>query len=168
MTSQWLSTYVIPHEFGYGEFVYYENPDITNTRFLRKQACIRVGCIPLACCPYLPACTAERVSAWGGGLVCPGGACPEGVSAHGGCLPGGLSAPKGCLLLGGCLLREVGCLGVLALGGVSANGGCLLLGMSAEGGVPRGCLLSGVSVRGVCIPACTEADTPIPCEHNDR
>ena len=30
-----------------------------------------------------------------------------------------------------------------------------------------GCLPMGVSAQGVCIPACTGADTP-PCEQNDR
>ena len=44
-------------------------------------------------------------------------------------------------------------------GGVSALRGCLL-----EGCV---CLLPGVSAsRGVCIPACTEADTLSACEQN--
>ena len=32
-----------------------------------KQACIPVGCVPPACCPYLPACTAL------GGYLLPGG-----------------------------------------------------------------------------------------------
>ena len=60
-----------------------------------------------------------------------------GVCFRGGCLLG-VSAPGGCLLLGGplgveCLLREV----CLLSGGVSA-------------------------LRGCGIPACTEADTPLP------
>ena len=46
--------------------------------------------------------------------------------------------------------------------------GCLLWGVSVPGGsVPGGCLLQGMSAPGggvcswgVCIPACTEADTP--------
>ena len=33
-----------------------------------QQVCIPVGCVPTACCPYLPACTAWGVSAPGGGL----------------------------------------------------------------------------------------------------
>ena len=67
------------------------------------QVCIPVGCLPPACCPYLPACTAPREGLLPGvGDVCSGG------------------------------------------GGVCSRG---------EGG----CLLPG---RG-CIPACTEADTPL-------
>ena len=63
---------------------------------------------------------------------------------------GGVSDPGGGLLMGGCLFR-----------GVSVLGGCLLLGVSSSGGrclLPGGCLLCG----GCGIPACTEADTPIP------
>ena len=43
-----------------------------------KQVCIPVGCVPPACCPYLPACTA------------PGGVCSGWVSA-----PGGIPACNG-------------------------------------------------------------------------
>ena len=53
-----------------------------------KQYCIPVGCVPPACCPYLPACTAP-----GGGLRL------GGVPTSG---PGGVSAPWGtCLWSGG-------------------------------------------------------------------
>ena len=50
-------------------------------------------------------------------------------------------------------------------GGVSAPRGCLLSGGVCSGGV---CVCSrGVSAsRGVCIPACTEADTLSACEQN--
>ena len=43
-----------------------------------KQVCIPIGCVPTACCPYLPAYTApEEVPArWGG--VCGGSAPVEG------------------------------------------------------------------------------------------
>ena len=42
--------------------------------WLCKQECITVGCVPPACCPYLPACTARGgVPAWG--CTCPGGWC---------------------------------------------------------------------------------------------
>ena len=57
---------------------------------------------------------------------------PRGVSAPGVSAPGGLFARRGVWLARGCLLQ-----------GVSAPRGCLLLG---AGG----------------IPACTEADTPLP------
>ena len=102
-----------------------------------------------------------RVSALGG--VCSGGVC------LGGCLPWGVSAPRGVSAPGGCLLQWVSacsrgvCLGVSAPGGVS-SGGCLLWGVSATGGSAPGgaggCLLLG----GFCIPACTEADTPLLTE----
>ena len=87
------------------------------------QVCIPVGCVPPACCPYLPAYTAHRVSAPGGGGVC--------------------SRGWGCLLpgVGGVCSRGWGCLlpgsGVSAPGGCLFQRACLLLGGSA----PRGCLL---------------------------
>ena len=59
---------------------------------LDTQVCIPVGCVPPACWPYLPACTAKGVSALRGCLL-------WGVSA-----PGGVSAPAGCICSGGCLL----------------------------------------------------------------
>ena len=66
-----------------------------------QQVCISVGCVPPACCPYLPACNAQGVCLLLGGVcfrggvyflvgVCfPGGVCflgesaSEGVSAAG-------------------------------------------------------------------------------------
>ena len=60
------------------------------------------------------------------------------------CLLGGVCFFGGVCLLGGCLL----------LGGVPASWGCLLLG-------------GGVCFLGAGIPACTEADTPPPCEQTD-
>ena len=81
---------------------------------LLKQVCIPVGCVLHTYCPYLPACTALRVSA--GGVSVPGGSAGGGgllrqVSAPGGgrvcsqglSAPGGVSAPRGRLLLGGCM-----------------------------------------------------------------
>ena len=113
----------------------------------QKQVCISVGCVPPACWPYLPACTAR-------GCLLPGG-----------CLLLGVSAPGWwCLLWCGCVCSwgsvysgwgGVSTLawGVSALGGVCSRGVC-------SGGV--WCLLmgGGLGVR-VCIPACTEADTPL-------
>ena len=66
-----------------------------NSYPIRKQVCIPVGCVPSACCPYLPACTAqgEGVSAPGDGDICSRGA--GDVCALGGCLLGG------CLCSGG-------------------------------------------------------------------
>ena len=64
-----------------------------------KQDCIPVGCVPPACWPYLPACTAVG---WGylllGGCLLLGHSAPSGVSA-----PRGVPAPGGCLplVLGG-------------------------------------------------------------------
>ena len=88
-----------------------------------------------------------------------GGVCSWGVSAPGGCLlPGvsaqGVSAPRGVFAPGGCVCSQ---------GGVSAPGGCvcsrggLLWWVSAPGGVSA----LGGSAPGGCIPACTEADTPL-------
>ena len=47
-----------------------------------EEECIPVGCVPPACWPHLPACTASGVSA-PGGVPAPGG----GVSAPGGDIP---------------------------------------------------------------------------------
>ena len=56
-----------------------------------QQECIPVGCIPPACCPYLPACTAP------GGV--PG---PRGVPGQGGVPgPGGYLVRRGVYLLWG-------------------------------------------------------------------
>ena len=52
-----------------------------------KQDFIPVGCVPPACCPYLPACTALRgVPASGprGDVYSQGGVSAQGVSAQGG------------------------------------------------------------------------------------
>ena len=76
----------------------------------------------------------------------------------------------GCLLRGG-LLRGVSALVGVSSGGVSALGVCLLWAGVCFGGVcSRGCLLQGgvCSWGGCGIPACTEADTPLPREQNDR
>ena len=84
----------------------------------------------------------------GGGGVCLGEclfwgvSAPGGVSALGGVYSQGVSAPRGVSTPGAALE------GVSSPGGMSAPGRCLLLG---------GCVCSR---RG--IPACTEADTPIP------
>ena len=45
---------------------------------LLKQECIPVGCVPSACCPYLPACTAP------GGVPGLGGTWSGGVPGLGG------------------------------------------------------------------------------------
>ena len=103
-----------------------------------KQDCIPVGCIPPACWPYLPACTAQ------------GGAWSQGVSALGGCLLQGE-----CLLWGGVCSR-----GVPAPGWGLPLGGCLLLGGGVCAQVVPG--PGGVGWGG--IPACTEVDPP--CEQN--
>ena len=81
---------------------------------ITSQDCIPVGCIPPACWPYLPACTAP------GGCACSGG-----VPAPG-CVP---AKGWGCLVLGG----------VCSQGVSATGGGCLLLeGVSAPGVVPCG------------------------------
>ena len=75
-----------------------------------EEDCIPIGCVPPACCPYLPACTAPG-GAWSWGV-----SGPEGVSGPGGrclLLEGGLSGPEGV-----CSWREGG--GVSAPGGYSS------------------------------------------------
>ena len=86
-------------------------------KYISKQECIPVGCVPAARWPYA------------GGLLL-GGVCSWEVSAlRGVSALSGVSALVGCLLLGdvcswgGCLL-----LGGVCSRGVSALGGCLLFG----------------------------------------
>ena len=43
-----------------------------------QEDCIPVGCVPPACCPYLPACTVPRVSGRGGAVPGRGGAWSRG------------------------------------------------------------------------------------------
>ena len=98
----------------------------SSTDFGSEQDCIPVGCIPPACWPYLPACTAPWRSALPVGSALPGGsALPEwGFLARGTCLargclcqgsgllirglslPGGLLARKGLLARGFCFARD--------------------------------------------------------------
>ena len=109
---------------------------------LLQQECIPVGCVPPACCSYLPACTASR---WG---VYPPGTCPGGVPAWGvvpaqggvtaqggGCTcPEGCTCPRGCTCPGGCTCprRDVPAWGV-----VPAQGGMYLpWGVYLPRGVP--------------------------------
>ena len=77
-----------------------------------KQECIPVGCVPPACCPYLPACTAPR-----GGRGVYLGTCPgEGVYLLGGvCTCLGVYLPRGVYPPGGVPAQ--------GSGGVSAQGG---------------------------------------------
>ena len=73
-----------------------------------KQECIPVGCVPPACCPYLPVCTAPRgMYLVPGGVPGLGGTCPEGCTWSREWL--GVPGP-----------REV----YLVLGGVPGPGGC--------------------------------------------
>ena len=80
-------------------------------------------------------------SALGGCLLPVRGVCSGGCLLPGGLL-GGVSALEGCLLWGQCVCSW----------GVSAPGGVCSQGVSALGGVCSG---------GLCIPPCTEADTPV-------
>ena len=65
---------------------------------IHKQECIPLGCVPPACCPYLPACTAR-----GGGVPGPGGYLVwRGTWSQGVYLvPGGVPGPRGCTWSGG-------------------------------------------------------------------
>ena len=75
----------------------------------------------------------------------------------GGCLlPGGCLLLEGFVLLGGVCSWGVYSQGVSALGGFCSWGVCLLLGVGGGG-----CVCSQGVCPGGCIPACTEADTPL-------
>ena len=133
---------------------------------INNKICIPVGCIPPACCPYLPACTVCVYV--GGGGVCSRGGAWSGGGGFGWCLVWrgwyrGVPGPRGV------------CSGwYLVMGwGVSASGGCLAPGCLVWGGpawswgVPGpGGSDWGVPGLGGCIPACNGADPP-PCEQND-
>ena len=67
-----------------------------------KQDCIPVGCVPPACCPYLPTCTELwGACVWSQGGAALGGAClwSRGCLLLGGGVPA--SGPEGGLLQGG-------------------------------------------------------------------
>ena len=117
---------------------------------------------------------------------------PEGVAAQGVCLPGGVTArecdcPGGMLLPGGCTClggsEGCTCLGCICPGGVPAHGvrfpgGVVEWEINLLGGglsplrctCPGGCCCSrvhlprGCGCMGVCILACTEADTSSPMD----
>ena len=71
----------------------------------QRQECIPVGCVPPACCPYLPACTApgERVYLPRGGVYLFSGVyLPRGCTCLGGVPVGGGGPAWGCTCPGGC------------------------------------------------------------------
>ena len=103
-----------------------------------KQECIPVGCVPPACCPYLPdlpACTAlGGVSAWGGYL--PGGCtCQGGVPAWVGYLLGGVPA-QGVYLARGVPAQGVYLPGGYLPRGLYLPGGCTCMGGTCPGTLP--------------------------------
>ena len=60
--------------FSENYFICYFNCAIfTGTIFSLKQECIPVGCVPPACCPYFPACTAPGAVPGLGVYLVPGG-----------------------------------------------------------------------------------------------
>ena len=81
------------------------------------------------------------------------------------CIPVGCVPPTCCPYLPACTVQvERECL----LPGGVCSGGLLLGDVCSQGVSARGCLLQGVSApegcllpRWVCVPACTEADTPL-------
>ena len=114
-----------------------------------EQECIPVGCVPPACCPYLPACTAP-----GGGCTCPGVYLPVGCTCLGGVpTQGGVPAQEECT----------------CPEGVYLPGGCTCPGEYLPRGVylPRGWYLPGrCTCQGCTRPGgCTCPGTP-PCEQN--
>ena len=72
-----------------------------------NKECIPVGCVPPACCPYLPACTAP-----GAGCTCPGCVPAQGVYLLRGVYLQGVYLPRGCSCSGVYLLRGVPAWGV--------------------------------------------------------
>ena len=62
---------------------------------MNQQKCIPVGCVPPACCPYLPACTAHGGCTHPGGMYLPGVYLPGGVPAWGVYLPRGCVPARG-------------------------------------------------------------------------
>ena len=101
------------------------------SEFGDKQVYIPVGCVLPACCPYLPACTAQGQ----GGVSAPGGFCSGGY-----------------LLWGGCLLLD---------GGVCSWGVCSWEVGSAPRGRGRGCLPGGCLPREVCRSSCEQNDRQV-------
>ena len=71
----------------------------------KQEECIPVGCVPPACFPYLPACTAPGGCTWSQGGTWSGRVylVPGGVPALGGVylVPGGVSGSGGCTWSGG-------------------------------------------------------------------
>ena len=72
----------------------YRQHKISSAKRLRKQDCIPVGCVPPACCPYLPVCTVPGGVAclwsrawggcsWGDAYLWSQGVCSWGVPASG-------------------------------------------------------------------------------------
>ena len=122
-----------------------------------KQECIPVGCVPSACCPYLPSMHCSQVGVPGpGGYLVPGGCTwswgmylvPGGVPGPGGCTWSrrwGVPGPGGGVYLvpGGCTWSQRVYLvpgGYLVLGGVPGPRGVYL--------VPVECTWSRGSVPG--------------------
>ena len=65
-----------------------------NSKKMEGHVCIPVVCVPLACCPYLSACTAQggvSAPAGGGAVSGPGGCLVQGVCLLGGVCSGGVS-----------------------------------------------------------------------------
>ena len=139
-----------------------------------QQECIPVGCVPPACCPYLPACTARGVylPAPEGGVPGLGGTClvPGGVPAWfvggvpglGGYLPG----PRGVYLVPGVPAWSGGVpswLGGTCLvpGGVPAwsQGGTWSVGYLPG---PRGVYLVPGGYLVCRVPAWSQGDVPGP------
>ena len=123
-----------------------------------QQECIPVGCVPPACCPYLPARTA------------PGGCTCQGVYPSGGYLPRGSDVPaqgvylpRGCTCPGG-----VPAQGVYMPGGVHAHG--VYLPTGCTWGVPAHRVYLGAPTQGVyLVPGGVPAEVlNPPCEQNDR
>ena len=62
----WFKDYIL-HHYIHLHFTFLSRCDNVQFMFVEKegeQECIPVGCVPPACCPYLPACTAPGGCTW--------------------------------------------------------------------------------------------------------
>ena len=101
------------------------------TKTFEEQECIPVGCVPPACCPYLPACTGPGGCTWsqGGCTWCTWsqGGCTWSRGVGGGCTwsQGGVPSLGGCTWSRGVYLVQRGVPGPQERVGVYlVQGGC--------------------------------------------
>ena len=123
----WLKANVLPKILGISTHARGERDN------LYKQECIPVGCVPPACCPYIPECTAP------GGVPCAGGCTWCRVYLVSGGVPGARGVylvPGGCTWCQGVYLVPGGVPGPKGVhgprGGTWSQRGYLVLGVPAQ------------------------------------